>query len=89
MSWHDQSRREAAYLDNALAAILAQIVATEKSAISITEIQRAMNHATTTQANYFKNFCLFLQFAEYDKGEKVITFNTDHKLYKALLALFD
>lgn len=76
-------------LDKALAAILAYIVASEKESAAITEIQRAMNHSTATQANYFKNFCLFLNIASYDKSAKVIKFDTDHKLFKQLVALFD
>lgn len=56
--------------------------------MTLAQIQREMNHKTTTQAQYFKTFAVLFHFAQYSKAEKALTFNYDAKVLKDMLKAY-
>lgn len=71
--------------DTALDAMLQRLAAKKDATMTLAQIQREMNHKTTTQAQYFKTCAQFFNFAQYSKSDKALTFNYDSKVLKDLL----
>jgi SpoVK/Ycf46/Vps4 family AAA+-type ATPase len=74
--------------DKALDAIMQRIAAKRDAKLSIATIQREMQHATDTQASYFKTCALFYNFAQYDKDAKELTFNYEHTMFSKLIEVY-
>jgi hypothetical protein len=82
----ESAANNAAIKDKALAAFIAQLKSSKKSAYTLSEIQSIMSHATTTQASYMKTAFLMFNACEYSSTEKKVTIKRDSNLIKALIA---
>ena len=74
--------------DKALDALLQRLAAKSDSSLTIAQIQREMQHETTTQASYFKTFAAFFKFAQYSASDKKVTFDYSNAFLKALIEVY-
>lgn len=74
--------------DRALDAVLQRLAAKHDASLNLVQIQREMQHETTTQAQYFKKCAEFFNFAQYSKSDKTMSFNYESKVLKDLLKLY-
>ena len=74
--------------DRALESIVMRLAQKNDASLTLAQIQREMQHDTTTQAQYFKSCALFFNFASYSKSDKTVTFKYDAKVLKDLIALY-
>ena len=74
--------------DLALDNLLLRLAQKGDAIMTLAQIQREMNHKTTTQAQYFKTFAVLFNFAQYSKAEKALTFQYDAKVLKDLLKAY-
>lgn len=74
--------------DRALDAVLQRLAAKRDEKLTVAQLQREMNHSTDTQASYFKTCAVFYKFADYHKADKVVVFNYDNAIIKALLNIY-
>lgn len=74
--------------DKALDAIMQRLAAKRDDKLTVSQIQREMQHDTDTQAGYFKTCGVFYKFAEYSKHDKTVIFNYDSAILKALLNIY-
>lgn len=58
----------------------------EQNTFRITEIQKEMQHDTTTQASYFVRFLVMFDAATYNKDDKTVTIKREHKLVSDAIA---
>jgi len=75
-------------LDKALAALQQHIKRTDPQALTVGEIQKIMNHATPTQANYFKRFAHILGVVKASRSNAVpMEVNKESAIYQDFKAL--
>lgn len=74
--------------DRALDSVLQRLASKRDSKLTLTQVQREMQHETTTQAAYFKTCAMFYNFATYNKTDKEIVFNYDAQVLKQLLTIY-
>jgi len=74
--------------DRAFDSVLLRLAAKREASLTVDQIQREMQHKTATQANYFKTFCEFFNFATYSKSEKRVTFNYDAYFLSELVKVY-
>lgn len=74
--------------DRALDAVMQRLAEKRDSSLTIAQIQREMQHETSTQAQYFKTCALFFNFATYNKNNKEVIFNYDTQVLKALMNIY-
>lgn len=74
--------------DRALDAILQRLAAKRDDKLTVSQIQREMQHKTNTQAGYFKTCAVFYNIASYSKADQTVVFNYDSAMMKALLAIY-
>lgn len=74
--------------DRALDSVLQRLAAKKDATLNLMQIQREMQHDTTTQAQYFKTFAEIFAFASYSKSDKTLTFKYDSKVLSELMKLY-
>lgn len=74
--------------DRALDAVLQRLAAKNDITLSLTQIQKEMQHETTTQAQYFKTCAEFFSFANYSKADKTLTFKYDAHVLAELMKIY-
>lgn len=75
--------------DKALDALLQRLAAKSDASLTISQIQREMQHETATQASYFKTFAAFFKFAQYSASDKKVTFDYSNAFLKALIEVYN
>lgn len=74
--------------DRALDNVLQRLAAKKDLTLSLQQIQKEMQHETTTQAQYFKTCAEFFHFASYSKSSKELTFKHDAFVLVELMKLY-
>lgn len=74
--------------DRALDAVLQRLAAKSDITLTLLQIQKEMQHETTTQAQYFKTCAEFFNFANYSKADKTLTFKYDAHVLSELMKIY-
>lgn len=74
--------------ERAFDAIMQRLASKRDACLTITQIQREFDHTTETQANYFKTFATFFNFATYSKSDKSVKFNYDAFFLNELMSVY-
>ncbi len=79
---------KSAVSERAFDAVLQRLASKRDAALSKAQLQREMQHKTTTQASYFCTFCEFFKFASYNKTSEKLEFNYDAYYLNALMQIY-
>lgn len=74
--------------ERAFDALLQRLASKRDAALSKVQIQREMQHKTTTQAGYFCTFAEFFKFAQFNKASEKLEFNYDAHYLSELLKIY-
>lgn len=74
--------------DRALDAVLQRLAAKSDITLTLLQIQKEMQHETTTQAQYFKTCAEFFNFANYSKADKTMAFKYDAYVLAELMKIY-
>lgn len=82
------AHKDATKLDKALVSLQAHMKAKRPEAMMVSEVQKVMNHATPTQANYFKRFAHLLGVVTASRSNQVpMEVHLENEITKDFLSL--